>query len=145
MWKRPYQTRSPAKACATGVEEEDIHMDNASDDETRVVATEQVEARDDNKTSSKANSFYRRQSVGRLSSATNKIENLQIRYLASSQASNMDESAITFNTSSLVEFPPPLLPRKYWNIGISSLYTASATKPHSWEKRSASDNHSRSN
>jgi len=47
MWKRPYQTRSPAKACATGVEEEDIHMDNASVDETRVVATEQVEARDD--------------------------------------------------------------------------------------------------
>ena len=53
MWKRPYQTRSPAKACATGVEEEDIHMDNASVDETRVVATEQVEARDAKKPAAK--------------------------------------------------------------------------------------------
>jgi hypothetical protein len=106
IWKRPNQARSPAKAYAVGADDEEIeYANNASlavvDDATLA----QVDQIDDRKPAAKL-SLPTDEEVSGDSSATNKIENLQITCIASSLGSNVDDSASSFDTSSLVDFPP---------------------------------------
>jgi hypothetical protein len=110
MWKRPNQSRSPTKAITS--READTVLDKNMDSrpECSTLSLEPMEVIYDRKSDVMPPPTVEDETSSN-SSATNKIENLQLSSLASSQESKMEESASTFDTSSLVEFPP-LTPKK---------------------------------